>query len=486
MGHRVAAALLGSGELSDRLARLDGLPVRPASVRLWLGPIPGADHASPLQVLPDGLDSFDLDPGWLLRAGRDRRRPPDDLDERSWWNQECEGSIALNRLWRWSMRRALAAFQRGQSVGDPRAARLARNALLERLDLWALGALAPARLHRWFEAATPDRRLDLERRWMGWSGVEVSRRLAEAWGVDHARSAPSEPAPAVERWLDARVAAACAPGLTAGAFGRDSEPIARALVKTRLESQLLRRELARRAADEPPSPTTVPLVRPQLEALAEFAAGAAHELNNPLAVVVGRAQILLMKTTDPEQQRSLRTIVTQARRANQMLRDLMYIARPPEPRLRPCSFVAIVREAAADLLGEASSRGVHLSLRVTADRGLTAGDPDGLRHTADALIRNAIEAAPAESIVAIEIGASARALSLAVRTPGRTLTDEEAAHLFHPFYSGRQAGRGLGLGLPRVARWLDRLGGVIRHRRDARGGTEFRVAIPIKADRASA
>ena len=52
----------------------------------------------------------------------------------------------------------------------------------------------------------------------------------------------------------------------------------------------------------------------KLDALAEFAAGAGHELNNPLAVIVGRAQLLLGRTQDPETSRSLRIILSQAQR----------------------------------------------------------------------------------------------------------------------------------------------------------------------------
>ena len=74
----------------------------------------------------------------------------------------------------------------------------------------------------------------------------------------------------------------------------------------------------------------------KLEALGEFAAGAGHELNNPLAVVVGRAQLLLARASEPEVMRSLRIILNQARQAHRILRDLMYVARPPAPRSRSC------------------------------------------------------------------------------------------------------------------------------------------------------
>ena len=70
-------------------------------------------------------------------------------------------------------------------------------------------------------------------------------------------------------------------------------------------------------------------LRGKLDALGEFAAGAGHELNNPLAVIVGRAQLLLSRTDDPESARSLRIMLNQAGRAHRILRDLMFVGRPP-------------------------------------------------------------------------------------------------------------------------------------------------------------
>ena len=132
----------------------------------------------------------------------------------------------------------------------------------------------------------------------------------------------------------------------------------------------------------------------KLNALAEFAAGAGHELNNPLAVIVGRAQLLLGRTTDPETSRSLRIILSQAQRTHRILRDLMFVARPPAPRPRACRPSEILRAALAGFQAECESRGIRLTSELEPAEAQTWADPDALAHLAETLIRNAIQATP--------------------------------------------------------------------------------------------
>jgi signal transduction histidine kinase len=75
----------------------------------------------------------------------------------------------------------------------------------------------------------------------------------------------------------------------------------------------------------------------KLEALAEFAAGAGHEINNPLTVISGRAQLLLREETNPERRHALALINAQAMRVYEMIADMMLFARPPRPELASTS-----------------------------------------------------------------------------------------------------------------------------------------------------
>jgi signal transduction histidine kinase len=246
----------------------------------------------------------------------------------------------------------------------------------------------------------------------------------------------------------------------------------RSRLSARLD-EVTRAHRVRLATEEPR------LRREKFDALAEFAAGAGHELNNPLAVIVGRAQLLLVRETDPAAIRSLRAILTQAQRAHRILRDLMYVARTPEPRPRFCQLEEVVRNSLRDLRDNADERGVRLLAESRGPETRVWADPDALRHLTEILLRNALEATPKGGTVQLETSAGADGLTWIVQDNGRGISASEGVHLFDPFYCGRQAGRGLGLGLPRADRIVSQAGGEIRWHSTPGQGTVFRVHLPL-------
>jgi signal transduction histidine kinase len=216
----------------------------------------------------------------------------------------------------------------------------------------------------------------------------------------------------------------------------------------------------------------------KLEALAEFAGGAGHELNNPLAVIVGRAQLLLGRTDHPETMRSLRIILSQAGRAHRILRDLMFVARPPAPMPRSCRPADLLQACLRDVQDECSARGIRVTGELDATAPLSHFDPDSLRHLAETLLRNAIQATPTGGKIVVRATLRGDELAWSFDDSGKGISAHEAAHLFDPFFCGRQAGRGLGLGLARAARLVEQAGGRLQWSSHP-GGSVFQVHLPL-------
>src|SRR5262249_35618777 len=110
----------------------------------------------------------------------------------------------------------------------------------------------------------------------------------------------------------------------------------------------------------------VDLQTAKLRALAEFAAGAGHEINNPVATIVAYVQQLLATETDPDRRLALATIGGQAYRIRDMIGDLMLFARPPQPRPEMFNLTAVCREVADKFAQEAADAGCALVIEATS------------------------------------------------------------------------------------------------------------------------
>jgi signal transduction histidine kinase len=221
----------------------------------------------------------------------------------------------------------------------------------------------------------------------------------------------------------------------------------------------------------------------KLGALAEFAAGAGHEINNPLAVISGQAQYLLGHEADPNRQRSLQTIIAQAHRIHQILVDLMQFARPSPPRKEAVHLPGLLREVTGSLSDLAAERRVQLVCPDPEPTPSLSADPAHIRAALTCLIRNAIEAAPAEGWAGVRLdNTSAHQVDVVVEDNGPGLPLALREHLFDPFYSGRQAGRGRGLGLSTAWRLVKVHGGDLRFVNLPNGPTRFVMSLPCPAD----
>jgi signal transduction histidine kinase len=219
------------------------------------------------------------------------------------------------------------------------------------------------------------------------------------------------------------------------------------------------------------------LERAKLEALAEFAAGAGHEINNPLAVISGRAQLLLRDEPDPERRRDLATIHVQALRIRDMIADLMLFARPPQPERCVCDVVAIAAAAVKGLAAKADNVGARLERTGESGPIEISADPEQLQVALRALVDNGLNAVARGGRVSVEIHRTEGGVKLAVGDDGPGLTTEAREHAFDPFYSGRQAGRGIGMGLSKAWRIVTNHGGTIDVPETSRGAT-FVVRLP--------
>ncbi len=193
----------------------------------------------------------------------------------------------------------------------------------------------------------------------------------------------------------------------------------------------------------------------KLTSLAEFAAGAGHEINNPLAVISGQAQYLLghgEEWFDGEAdaaRKALQTIVSQSKRIHGVLRDLMQFARPAAPRPEAFDLPELFGEVTEALREVIDSRRTRIEIDAPT-RFRVVADLEQTRQILLRLLRNAVEASPIDGWARIRLlpSESGSDVKIQIEDNGPGPDESQRQHLFDPFYSGRSAGRGRGLGLP--------------------------------------
>jgi signal transduction histidine kinase len=187
-------------------------------------------------------------------------------------------------------------------------------------------------------------------------------------------------------------------------------------------------------------------------ALGKLGAGAAHEINNPLAAIVGNAELLLRREPlTPSSQERVERILQAAYRAARVIRQLLTFVRAQPPEIAPTDVVRALREAVAERTADLEAE----SVRLVDELGVLPSIPADARQLAQVfghILDNALDAVKATP------GTADRTIRLASREhPGRVclriensgLPIHESAlpRIFDPFFTTKAVGRGSGLGL---------------------------------------
>ena len=213
----------------------------------------------------------------------------------------------------------------------------------------------------------------------------------------------------------------------------------------------------------------------KLRALGTVVSGVAHELNNPLTVILGHAELLLRE--DPARP-GAQVISDQAERCRGIVRNLSVLAGQSDHPRQTIELEDLARRVVRDLPGELCSQGQRV--RVEDMRGLTCcADRIGLEQVLENLLVNALHASPAGGTVTLRGRADASGVDLRVIDEGPGVPRELRERLFEPFFTTKAPGEGTGLGLSIVHAIVRAHGGTLEVLEGPAGrGAEFRVHLP--------
>lgn len=260
----------------------------------------------------------------------------------------------------------------------------------------------------------------------------------------------------------------------------DAIQLAAAQARARNESQLHQEELyaiARRLAQAQRE-----VVRAQtISVIAEMAAGAAHEINNPLSVISGRAQLLRDSATDPDLSRALQVIIDKVGEAAAIVTELMNFAKPAAPQPIAQPLVPMIEALCQHWRGRYALNEEQLIVRAHDPACTVYADTGHLSEMLDAIIDNAVHAGGGQAprvIVNLPSEASDETVRIEMSDDGPGMSPEVAERAIDPFFSHKPAGRRRGLGLSRAYRLAGINGGQLWIDSSPGRGTTVSIELP--------
>jgi two-component system NtrC family sensor kinase len=226
----------------------------------------------------------------------------------------------------------------------------------------------------------------------------------------------------------------------------------------------------------------------KLAALGKMAAGVAHEINNPLAVILQKTgwmedlldeeQLRESKNID-EFRNSIRKIEEHVERARKVVHNMLGYARRMEPRLEDVDVNDTVQQTISILDNYARINNIEIRVDLSSELPIIASDQAQLQQVFLNLISNAIDAIGKEGLIIVRSLRSENEIQVSVADNGPGIPEDLQRKVFDPFFTTKASGKGTGLGLWISYNIVEKMGGTITVTSKAGGGSLFTVKIPI-------
>jgi signal transduction histidine kinase len=217
----------------------------------------------------------------------------------------------------------------------------------------------------------------------------------------------------------------------------------------------------------------------KLASLGQLAAGAAHEINNPLTAILGYADLLIDDTSVSEKPRTIATkIREQARRTKTLVTNLLSFARQVPAERSLIDINAVVNSAVQ--LRRLDLRGKHIDINLQAETVLPGvrGDPNQLLQVFFNIISNAVDAMEEVSGGVLTVCTRRERGSVVIEFSDTGPGMKEPNLVFDPFYTTKPVGKGTGLGLSICYGLVQEHGGHISCYNRREGGATFLIELP--------
>lgn len=215
-------------------------------------------------------------------------------------------------------------------------------------------------------------------------------------------------------------------------------------------------------------------------AVGEAAAYVSHEIKNPLMVIGGLAgQVERHLANDPAAQEKLRIIQGEVKRLESFLGDLRDFLRPVHPVKQEINLNDIILEVLALMAPALEEKGIALEDRLDPSLPWLPADPNQLNQVLVNLLKNAMEASEAGDRIILASGSEDNQVWFSIQDTGRGMTPEVREKIFHPFFTTKEKGSGLGLAV--IHKIITDHQGTIDLDTTPGAGSTFTIRLPLKS-----
>ncbi|MGO9412104.1 MAG: [Fe-Fe] hydrogenase large subunit C-terminal domain-containing protein [Spirochaetia bacterium] len=223
----------------------------------------------------------------------------------------------------------------------------------------------------------------------------------------------------------------------------------------------------------------------KLASMGQMAAGIAHEINNPLGVVLMYSHLLKEELADasataaasPKSREDLDRIIAEAERTRIIVRGILNFAREEKVERAATDINALVQSSASGILGTSPNGKIRIEFALDQSLPLQWVDGGQLRQVFDNLLKNAVEAMPGGGLIQVSTEDGEGEFVVTISDSGPGIPQENLPKLFSPFFTTKKVGKGTGLGLSVCYGIVKMHGGTIQAANNPGGGASFTVRI---------
>jgi len=225
----------------------------------------------------------------------------------------------------------------------------------------------------------------------------------------------------------------------------------------------------------------------KLTSLGQLAASVAHEVNNPLAGVLNYTKLLEKKLAGDTLEKGpaldyLSKMESEVNRCSRIIRNLLDFSRQAEPRLQPVNINQVLEHVVAMVGHQAQMQKVEIVKEFGSPLPEVMADFDQLQQVFLNLALNAIQATSGGGKLTLRTSAVDGQVEIDVQDTGSGISRENLSRLFTPFFTTKEKGKGVGLGLAVVRRIVEKHRGRVQVQSEVGKGTTFSVYFNAYAD----